>query len=457
MHLPSISAQFMPKRSLGRHVALAVALASSVAVAAAALPEVAQAQNRGKAKEPAAPSNSAGFAAAYSPAAALVSGETKNWAGARAQVPAILAAIENEADRNVAGNFLLSIGNQISDDPLRRQGLELMLASGLTAPEQVPLFNYYVGRFAFNAGDYDAARASMRAAIDGGYADGDGDPANDPEYVVLDSYLKQDRNQEAYAYLMPLLEQRVSPGSGANQLYIRRGLQTALNTDDIPRANALSKMLLIDSPTDASWLTAMQVTSALNTLEPQARLDLLRLMRETGTLTQRTEYFRYAEDADPRIMGNEVLALLAEGVAAGHLQSSGDDYYNDLKTSADSRAAGDRRDAAQLYSEGKSGDARDALISGNVLYSLSDFAKAEELYKIALDKGEDSNTALTRIGIAQTKQGKFAEAAATFDRVTGQREIVADMWSLYAQQMRGASTPTAVIADPAPAPMSDAS
>ena len=73
-----------------------------------------------------------------------------------------------------------------------------------------------------------------------------------------------------------------------------------------------------------------------------------------------------------------------------------------------------------------------------MLYSLSDFAQAETMYKLALERGYDANTANTRIGITQVEQGNHAAAVETFGLVTGERAPVARMWIAYArQQMAG--------------------
>ena len=48
--------------------------------------------------------------------------------------------------------------------------------------------------------------------------------------------------------------------------------------------------------------------------------------------------------------------------------------------------------------------------------------------------GANAPTVLTRMGIAQVDQGKFAEAETTFKRVEGARRAIANLWALYATQ-----------------------
>src|SRR5690606_14477212 len=114
------------RRSL-RGVASALALFAGVAVVSTGLTStVAVAQKKQK-----GPANSRGFAAVYQPAATASNAEGADFNAIKAQVPAIVAAVENEADRFAAGNLVLITGNKRSDAALQRQGLELMFASGL--------------------------------------------------------------------------------------------------------------------------------------------------------------------------------------------------------------------------------------------------------------------------------------------------------------------------------------
>ena len=422
--------------ALSSHRAMAASLVAGALLATGVMPSDAMAQRKKKEEEQQSnqPSNTPAFVEAYRPAAALVTGNGTDWAGARAAVPGVVAAIGNNVDRNVAGNFMLRVGNELQDNPLRRQGLELMLESGMVAPEQVGLFNYYVGTLAYNGQDYDAARAALQRAIDVGYTDGDSDANNDPLYIIVQSYFLEDRDAEAIAFVVPMADDLVARGDATSEAVILRTLQGAIDTDDGPAANALSAALVSISPDKQSWMSALQVVNAVNDLSPDARLDLLRLMREADVLSQRAEYVRYIENADPRIMSNEVLPVLADAVRKDIFTTS-DAYYTEVKGIADSRAAIDRREIETNVREARQDGGNVALTTGDVLYSLKDYARAEEIYKLALDTGADRDTALTRIGMMQIMQDKHAAAGQTLAQVGGERAPVAKMWALYAKSL----------------------
>ena len=173
-------------------------------------------------------------------------------------------------------------------------------------------------------------------------------------------------------------------------------------------------------------------SAQLATKELQAQLDLLRLMLDTGALTTRSEYSMYAETADPRIMSGEVKRVLDAAVAAGVFTTT-DDYYKEVKRVVDSRLASQATEAASYAKEARTAAKGNvAQNAGDIYLSMGDWAQAEAMYALAVEKGvPDTNVALTRLGIAQARQNKNAEAKASFAKVTGARAPIAEMWTAY--------------------------
>lgn len=411
------SARAKSVRAAASRMALAFALVGGAVVGSAAIAPAAYAQN-----------NSRGFAAAYSPVAALVAGDMPNWPAAAAQFETIVAAIENEDDRNIAGNFALQIGSNTSNPAFQRRGLEMMLQSGKVEPARIGQFNYFVGTLAYQADDFAAARTALTAALAAGYTQ------DDPRGIIVESYLKQGQIGATLDYIDTVIASGVAP----DENWFLRTLQDSYEAGLEAESLRTSTMLVKSFPTTENWMKSLQVINELVELDEQAQLDLLRLMRATGAMTQRNEFVRYIENADPRIMSNEVLAVLAEGLAAEHFTTgAADNYYSEVKAIADVRAPADRRELEQTVREGQSGAALDASVAGDVLYSLSDFARAETMYLLAAEKGGDRDTALTRAGMAQVMGGKYAEAVETLGQVRGARQTVASLWATWAQEKLG--------------------
>lgn len=410
------SAGLKPTRRLASTLAMAAALAGGSIVASAGFAVPAAAQEYSRA-----------FVALYSPLADAVNAPEANVSALSAQFPAVIAAAVSPDEKYATGNLILIAGNKASNPAWQRQGLELQLASGLVPPEQVGQFNWFVGILAYNAGDYDASRAALQRAAQAGFADGD------VNGLIAETYYQTDQTATGVAHVMTLVESATAAGQAVPQQWLLRGLQAAYGDNLIEQALDLSLLLVTHHASQENWLRALQVTNAVAEIDDQARLDVLRLMRLTGTLTDGNEYIAYIEAADPRIMSNELDDVLAEGVAAGRL-SVGDTYYQEVKYIIDARTAADRADAPSLVADARaSATGRDALAAGDVLLSLDDFAGAAEMYGMAVTKGGvDTPAALTRQGIAQVRSGDYAGAQATLSQVTGPRAIVAKLWAAYA-------------------------
>lgn len=408
--------------------ALAAALASGLALAA---PTQAFARDKKEAAKP--EGNSKAFAEAYAPFQAAVNNPAGDLSAAKALVPTVTAAIQNDADKYTLGTALISVGSKLKDTTLQKQGIELALASGRATPEQAGLFHFFLGQSAYEAKNYTEARAQYQAALQGGYTQNDARPA------IAETYFGSNQPAEGLQYLSDLIKQEEAAGRKPPTNWLLRGLQVSYQAKLAPQATDYSTMLLHNDPTSQHWLAALQVIRALNPLDPQGQLDLLRLQRATGALKDRSDYVEYIQSADPRRMAGEVLAVLDEGVKAGAF-TAGDPIYTENKATATARLATDRKDAPGLAADAKGGaNGVIAQGAGDAFYSLGDYGQAAAMYQLALDKGvKDRDMILTRLGIAQVQQGQLDQAKAAFQQVAGARTPVAKMWLTYIDTKAGA-------------------
>lgn len=437
------SARTSDRRRVASKLALALALTTGTAVGVAGFAEPAYAQKKKEAKS----ENSKAFVEAYQPidAAFKAVAEGGDYSAAKAQVPAMVAAIENADDRMVAGQMALVIGNKAKDPVLQRQGLELMLASGKVAPEQVGQFQYFVGSLAYQAKDYAASRTALEAAVAAGYSD-EQLPA-----LMAESYFGSQANKEGLAYLTKAAQERQAAGQPVPESWLLRGLQVAYETKDAAASNNLAALLVASSPTAKNWQAALQVVREVNSAwGTEEILDLSRLMMVSGGMKIENDLIEYIDAADPRKLSNEVLAALDAGTKAG-LITAGEPRFAEVREIAQSRSAADKADAAKAKSSTPATGTA-ALGNADLLLSVGDYAAAEAMYQTAIDKGGiDANRALTRKGIVQARQGKTAEAEATFAQVQGARAPLAKLWSIYTEKGTAApATATAV----APTPVS---
>lgn len=409
-------------------LALSLALAGGTAVVmtAAAAPAAA----KEKAPKAAKANYSKGFIAAYSPVNTALSAEGADAAAAKAQIPTVVAAIETEDDRNAAGNLILNIGQKTGDKALQLQGIEMMLASGKVAAENIGLFNYSAGQLAYQAKDYAKSRDFMQKATAAGYTD------NDAEMFVAEAYFAEGKYADGLSYLSQLIDAKKAAGQPVKEEWVRRGMAMAYNNKLKAESVQWAGRWIADNPSSGNWADAVGI--ALNTggYQNPEILDLLRLARRADGLRDQRIYLEYLDAADYRRLPAEVVAVINEGVAKGLVNKS-DPFVADTLRQASERVAVDQRELPTLLKEARASGASvtAVLAAGDTLLSMGKAAEAEEFYTKALAQaGVNTPLVLTRLGIAQFDQGKYADAQTTFAKVEGARQAISSLWTIYAKQ-----------------------
>lgn len=422
-------------------LALAFALAAGTVFTGTVLETPAHAQKKEK---PAKADYSKGFIAAYTPVNDNVSGEAPDYAAAAAAAPAIVAAIETADDRHAAGSIIYSIGAKSSSDQLMVQGLELMLASGKVAPEQVGQFHWTNYQLNQRLGNTVAAREGLEGAIAANHTVdaqlADGSPrtlgADDMHRMIADLYFDANDYPAGFAYLDEQIAARKAAGQSIPEVWIKHAFVTAYNNEMTQQARDYSLLHVEEYPTKTSWGDAIAVTLNSTTYEYPEILDILRLSRRTETFRDGNMYTEYIEAADPRKFPGEVLAVIDEGYASGMLDRS-DPYVTESRAEAERRIQTDRSDLPELLADARAGNANlvTVMAAGDTFLSYNRGAEAEEFFTKALTMpGVNTQLVLTRLGIAQLDQGKHAEAEATFKKVQGARQPIANLWALYTNQ-----------------------
>lgn len=168
------------------------------------------------------------------------------------------------------------------------------------------------------------------------------------------------------------------------------------------------------------------------TLDPDQRLDVLRLMRASKAMGGENDYLQYADVAQRRGLPGEVKSVIDEGRASGKVSKT-NAQINQLYTTADRQEkaevslAGEEKRAAGAAK----GDV--ATQTGDAYLGQRNYPKAIEMYRLALQKGGvDTNVVNTRLGIALALGGQKAEAKTAFGAVTGSpRADIAKFWTTW--------------------------
>jgi hypothetical protein len=351
---------------------------------------------------------------------------------------AAYAAIGNADDRFLAGQLGFELGKVGFDKAMQRKGLSTMIESGKLPATDIARYQFYVGGLAYDLRDYAGARTAFQAAIAGGYSE------NGIEGLLADAYINDNQSGEGLKILQAAVAKQ---GDAAPEDWLRRGVVVAYKAKLANEAAGFGAKLVAGYPTNDNWALTVAVLRDLNKFQNQEQIDLLRLMERTKSFAETRDYVEYIQAADPRRSPGEVLKIVNLGLASGKLNAS-DVFVSEAKTSASGRVAADKASLAGLEREARAGAASAATVmaAGDAFLSYDDPAKAEAMYLLALNKpGVDLPRVMTRLGIAQTDLGKYAEAQATFAKVDGARAQIAQMWSAYAKgKARAAAAPALV-------------
>jgi tetratricopeptide (TPR) repeat protein len=427
---------------LTRQLAIAIALASGTAVLAVpGFADAAHAQKRKKEEkaDPAKPVYSKEFVEAYQPASTALEAEGADVAGLKPQLNALVPLAVSPDEQIAAGGLLFNAGIKSKDSALQFQGVEMMLASGKIKPEEVGRFNLVAFQVAASLNQYDKARTYLQKAIDLNYA-AEGVTTSDLQMNMAELYFSEDRNVEGLQYLSDAIAQRKAQGQPVDQKWYRRGVSVAYTNEIVPQVYDFATAWVIDNPQPENWRDAVNLTRNLNDFDAPVMLDLLRLGKKVGTLTEKNDYIFYIEAADARRLPMEVKDLIEEARANGTIPRGSDTYVDEQMGVASGRIAGDRAELPALEKDANAGNAqlRTVIAAGDAFLSYGEYAKAAKFYEKSLGMaGVDRNLALTRLGIAQIGAGDAGAARESLAQVEGVRAPVAKLWSAYAAQQGG--------------------
>lgn len=370
------------------------------------------------------------FVEVYQPLSTELQAEGADANVLKARVPAVVALAASGDEKLVAGQLAYNVGLKASDTALQRQGLDLMLGSGKVAPDKLGLTHFAAAQLAQGAQDYVGARDHYEQAAANGYS------AEDAQIMIAETYFAENNAAAGVAVLDKAFETKRAAGQAIPEEWLKRGITVAYKAGLASQSAQYGALLAQHYPTPDSWADAINIQRNMIDYEDQETLDLLRLAQRASVLRNERDYVEYISAADARRLPGEVSRIIDAGVAAGFLNTN-DTFVTEARTTANGRIKADRADLPGLERDARAAGASGVTASaaGDAFLSYGEAAKAEEFYTLALGKpGIDMARVLTRLGIAQFDQGKFAEAQATFAKVEGPRQPIARIWGIYAGQ-----------------------
>ena len=351
----------------------------------------------------------------------------KDWAGARAALPAAIAAARGPDARYAVGRFQLEIGLGTNNVALQSQGLDNLIASGQVNSTDLPTIYRNQGVLANNAGNKAKAEAAYAKVVEL--------RPNDPEAMISLAQVKNDLRKpaEAVQLITRAIEVKRAAGQTVDESWYKYALKLAFDGRSNPALREMSQKLSRDLvaayPTKENWRDSILIFRDTNNLDAAADLDVLRFMRASGSLAGERDWYDLVDGLYKAGNYAEAKAVLDDG-AAKRMIDPKKAAFAELVRLTNARMAGDRASLPGEESKAMAAaTGATALKIGDAFYGYGEHARAIALYRAALTKGGvDANLVNTRLAMALLASGDRAGAETAFRALTGPRQNLGAFW-----------------------------
>ena len=362
--------------------------------------------------------------------------KAKDYAGAAGKLDALEALATNDDEKFFVHSFRLTTAANLKDDTATIRALDALIAHPKTAPENLAQYYYFRGDLTLKAKKHADALPFLLKARELGFA---------PNGVNLNLQIAQaqlDAGQldAGVASIDAAIKAEEAAGRKAPVAWYKFAADRLYRGGKKADASAWLMRQMAAHPSADGWRSVLliymeQARDKGVQLDADLQLDLFRLMRSAKAMGGEADYYEYADLAQRRGLPWEAKAVIEEGRAAGKVQA-GNAAINDLYRLAVQREKAEGSLAAEEKSAAAAANGTAAKNVGDAYLGSRNFAKAAELYRLALTKGGvDANLVNTRLGIALAMQGQKAEAKTAFQAVTGApRGEIARFWATWLDQ-----------------------
>lgn len=453
-------------RQQASKLVLAIALATGTAmVAGHIVPDEAHAQRKKKKKKKDKEESGAQYSkewrAAFVPLDEQLRAEGADPSAFSGQIEQVVGLAQSGDEKLQTGQLIhntgIKMGEVATTDAqkstaiqMRLRGMEMMLGSGKVPITGTGQYNYIAFQLASVSGQNQKARTYLQRAIDLGYTGGQSQA--DLLVAMAQTYFNDDQYPKGLEVLDQAFAAKTAAGEVPEERLYEIAFSVAYREDLRPQVYDYAIQRAQMYPSDDTWKNAINVVRVLNDYDDQATLDLLRLSREAGVLSDKQDFIIYVEAADARRLPQEVKNVIEQGYAMGAV-SRDDSYVADQLRIASGRIQSDRADLPSLERDARAASASLATVraAGSAFLSYGEYDRAVEFYTNSLGMpGVDTERALTRLGMAQVGMEDYAAAQETFAKITGARMPIARVWAGYAAHQSAATAVTPAAADEGP-------
>ncbi|PHQ63340.1 MAG: hypothetical protein COC10_06625 [Sphingobium sp.] len=369
--------------------------------------------------------------------AAQQASEKQDFATAKTALAEADGKAASNDDKYQIGAVKLNTGIGAKDEALKMEGLNQMLDSGLTPPEQAGQFNAVAADAALSQKNYDVAIQRGQAALAAGYKAEAVQPTIAQAYFgkagTTNTATEPARGftQQGLAALKAAAEASKAAGQPVPAQWYQIGVSRA-EAAKLPDVTEWAKMAYQAEPSGQNLRTLVRLFQRANpNITNRENLDVLRLLGASDGLVIAADYTEYAEMASKTGIYGEVKSVIDKGRSKGVLNASqGGDVYQ----TAVGRIAGDKSTLGAAEADAqKAATGKIAAATADAYLGYGDYAKAASMFELAKQKGGvDADEVNTRLGIAKMMGGDTAGAKAAFEAVQGgARKQIAGLWIAY--------------------------
>jgi hypothetical protein len=385
-----------------------------------------------------------GFRKAALPAQTAL--QAKNWAEAEPLVAAAEAAVKTDDDKFYAQQFRLQLADGTlvqranGDANVYAQGeatligpLDALIANPKLPQDTRSRFLFKRGQIEYGAKRYKEAIAFYDRAREAGY--------NDPNLPLNIAQARADGGDlvGSAAAIRTAIDAEKAAGRKPPLEWYRYARAKVAQAKLNAQVNDWSLLMVKDYPTAKHWREAVLLYGFNGAASPQldkrAKIDLWRLLRANKALADQGDYVEYAEDLGDVGLGAEAKAVIDEGRAAGKIPAASGPA-NMVYSEAQKQIASDGPLDALAKRAQAAPAGGPAAATGDLALGTGNYARAIELYKLALTKGgvkvDEVNS---HLAMAQALSGDKAGAKTTFALVkTPPRSEIAAYWVTWLDQ-----------------------
>lgn len=323
--------------------------------------------------------------------AAQKASDAQDFAGAKTALTEADGKAASNDDKYQIGAIKLNTGIQSKDDALKMEGLNQMLDSGLTPPEQTGQFNMVAADAALAQKNYDVAISRGQAALAAGYKAEQVNPTIAQAYFGkagtgnASAEPARGFNQQGLAALKAAADATKASGQPVPAQWYQIGVSRAAAAR-LPEVTDWAKWAYAANPSGENLRTLIRLFQQANpNITNRENLDVLRLMSAAKGLVVAADFTELAEMASKTGIYGEVKSTIDAGRAKGVLNAS---QAGDIYQAAVGRIPGDKSSLGAAEADaGKAANGKVAAATGDAYLGYGDYAKAAAMFELAKQKG----------------------------------------------------------------------